>query len=116
VGENNGAADHLVVVAWVDSEAKGQVDGLVELGVLGLLEKGNRIIERIGTRLNKRARLRNILGRSLCHVSSSATPQALFCKGVVVDAPPGGRDTSLIMPGNQQSCKFLAHLWPISGT
>ena len=39
VGEDNRAADHLVSVAGVDAEAHGQVDGLVELGVLGLLQQ-----------------------------------------------------------------------------
>jgi len=97
VGENDGAADHLVSVARVNTEAEGQVDGLVELGVLRLLEQGDRIGQGVGASFNKRARLRNILGRSLSHVSSSATPRALFCKGVVVDAPPGGGDTLLIM-------------------
>src|SRR6202012_5426554 len=57
VGKNNRSADHLVSVAGIDAETHGQVDGFVELRVLGFLEKGNRIPNRIRTRFHKGARL-----------------------------------------------------------
>ena len=38
MGKNDRAADHLVSMLGVDAKTKCQVDGLVELHVLGLLE------------------------------------------------------------------------------
>src|SRR6185437_1176476 len=61
MGENNGPADHLVGVAGINAQAHRQVDGLVELGKLGLLEQRDRLADSVRTLLDKRARLRNIL-------------------------------------------------------
>src|SRR5262249_30746193 len=86
VRKDDRAADHLVGVLGVDTKAQRQVDSLVELGILGLLQEGHCVVQRVGTRLNKRARLRHIFGGLLWHATSSPTPQAVFCKGVVLDS------------------------------
>ncbi len=73
VGQNDRAADHLVGVLGVDAETHGQVDGLVELGVLGFLEERNCVRQNIRTGLNERARLLQIL-RDLSHLFPCLPP------------------------------------------
>jgi uncharacterized membrane protein len=67
VRENYRAADHLVGVARVHAQTHRQIDGLVELGVLDLLEEIDCIRQRIHRLGDSGARLRNILAS--CHAS-----------------------------------------------
>ena len=60
--------DHLVSVAGVDTQTQAQVDGFVKLGVLDLLEQGDRFRQWICGLCDSRACFRNIFA-DLCHSS-----------------------------------------------
>jgi curli biogenesis system outer membrane secretion channel CsgG len=62
-------AHHLVGVLGVDAQTDIQVDGLVELGVLGFFDEWDCIDQGVGPPLHQRARLHHILGQLLCHSS-----------------------------------------------
>ena len=51
VRQNHGAADHLVRVLGIDSQAQRDFNGFIELGKLYFLQKRDRFLQRVGTRL-----------------------------------------------------------------
>ena len=70
VRQNDGAADHLVGVLGIDSQAHGDLDGFVELGEFNFLQEWNGILQNIGTRLDGRVRLGDILSFFFLHCFS----------------------------------------------
>jgi hypothetical protein len=72
--QNDRAADHLVGVARIDAKAQRNVDGLVELRVLGLLKEGNCVCQGVGAGLDERARLGQILRDLLRHLYPCLPP------------------------------------------
>ena len=68
VRQNHGAAHHLVGMARIDTQAHGQIDCLIKLGVLDLLEQAHGFGQRIRRLGHSRARLHNILA-DFCHSS-----------------------------------------------
>ena len=72
---------HLVGVLGVNAQTDIQVDGLVELGILGFFDEWDCIDQGVGPPLHQRARLHHILGQLLCH-SSLVSHRANPCSAV----------------------------------
>jgi hypothetical protein len=70
VRQDDRAAHHLVRVLRVHHEAHRDFDRLVELGVLHLLNQGNRLLDRVRTTLDLRSGCREFLRRVLPCFSS----------------------------------------------
>src|SRR5258705_129714 len=66
VRQNNRAANHLVGVLGINAKTHRQIDSLVELRILCFLQERNCVRQNVRTGLNKRARLRQILGDLPC--------------------------------------------------
>jgi hypothetical protein len=47
MGQHQGAANHLVCVLWIDSEANCNVHALIELAGGHLLDEVDRLVERV---------------------------------------------------------------------
>src|SRR5207302_4550268 len=75
--QNYRAADHLVGVLGIDSETHGDFNGLVELGVLDLLQQGYGLLQRVGTGFYSAPGLGDVFS-CFSHLASSS-PTALRC-------------------------------------
>src|SRR5579864_8890386 len=68
--QNDCAADHLVGVLGVNSQPHRDLDGLIELGVLHLLQERNCVLQNIGALLDGSMRLGDVLSFFFVHYCS----------------------------------------------
>jgi hypothetical protein len=74
--ENDGAADHLVGVLGIDSQAHRDLDSFVELGVFHFLQERNRILQNVGAVFDCGVRLGDVFSFFLLFLVSHR-----FCFG-----------------------------------
>ncbi len=67
VRQNDRSADHLVGVTGVHTQAHGEIDGFVKLGVLYFLQEADCLCQWIRRLRNSGARVLNILAGFFCH-------------------------------------------------
>src|ERR1700676_3174014 len=78
--QDHGAANHLVGMLGINSQAHRQVDGLVELGILNFLQERHRILKRVRTNFDRGARLLDIFS-SFPHGAPCLPPPSLVAGG-----------------------------------
>ena len=89
--QDHSAADHLVGMLGIDSQAHGQVHCLVKLGVLHFLQKRHRVLKRVRTSFDGGARLPDVLS-GFSHCSPRLPPPSLAAGGPwYLRLRPGGR-------------------------
>ena len=76
--QNDRAADHLVGVLGIDSQAQRDLDGLIKFGELHFLQERNCVLQNVGALLDCSVRLGDVLSFFFV-ICSSLSPTADRC-------------------------------------